>query len=49
MEADILAATVASVTQVTVASVTGALDTVATVASDTHFGAGGLDLVWDLG
>ena len=46
VEADILAATVASVTQVTVASVTGALDT---VDSDTHFGVGGSDLVWDLG
>ena len=47
-EADILAATVDSVTQVTAASVTGDLDTVATVDSDTHSGAGGSDLVWDL-
>ena len=49
VEADTLAATVESVTQVTVGSVTEALDTVATVDSDTHFGAEGLDLVWDLG
>ena len=41
VEADILAATVDSVTQ--------ALDTVASVDSDTHFGAGDSDLVWDLG